>query len=186
MNELQIVDIEQKDITTWDFVALKEELSQALSVYKTTEYTDETIKLAKDDKAKLNKAKKIVEDQRKAYKAKCLAPYEELEPQIKEIVGMITEQSNAIDSVVKDFTERQKAEKEKEIRKYYDKKAFVLGNLATPLYTRILDSKWLNASASKSKVEEEIQIAIATCLTRYESENLDDSLTEISVKFVIE
>lgn len=53
-----------------------------------------------------------MQDQRKAYKAKCLAPYEALEPQIKEIVGMIEEQRVAIDDVVKDFTERQKAEKE--------------------------------------------------------------------------
>ena len=112
MNELQIVNLEQTDITTWNFAGLKEELSRALSVYKTTVYTDETIKMAKDDKAKLAKAKKIVEDQRKAYKAKCLAPYEALEPQIKEIVGMIEEQRVAIDDVVKDFTERQKAEKE--------------------------------------------------------------------------
>lgn len=139
MNELQIIDLEQTDITTWNFAGLKEELSRALSVYKTTVYTDETIKMAKEDKAKLAKAKKIVEDQRKAYKAKCLAPYEVLEPQIKEIVGMIEEQRVAIDDVVKDFTERQKAEKEEIVRKYYEKKAFVLGDLATPLFEKILD-----------------------------------------------
>lgn len=165
MNELQIIDLEQTDITTWNFAGLKEELSRALSVYKTTVYTDETIKMAKEDKAKLAKAKKIVEDQRKAYKAKCLAPYEVLEPQIKEIVGMIEEQRVAIDDVVKDFTERQKAEKEEIVRKYYEKKAFVLGDLATPLFEKILDPKWLNASTSKAKVEEAVQIAINNALT---------------------
>lgn len=164
MNELQIMDLEQTDITTWNFAGLKEELSRALSVYKTTVYTDETIKMAKEDKAKLAKAKKIVEDQRKAYKAKCLAPYEALEPQIKEIVGMIEEQRVAIDDVVKDYTERQKAEKEEVVRKYYEKKAFVLGDLAEPLFEKILDPKWLNASASKAKVEETIQIAINNAL----------------------
>ena len=164
MSELQIVTLEQTDITTWNFAQLKEELGKALSVYKNAVYTDETIKMAKDDKAKLAKAKKIVEDQRKAYKAKCLEPYEALEPQIKEIVGMIEEQRIAIDDVVKDFTERQKAEKEEAVRKYYDKKAFVLGDLAAPLFDRILDPKWLNASASKVKVEEGIQIAINNAL----------------------
>ena len=64
MNELQIVTLEQTDITTWNFAQLKEELGKALSVYKNAVYTDETIKMAKDDKAKLAKAKKIVEDQR--------------------------------------------------------------------------------------------------------------------------
>jgi hypothetical protein len=120
--------------------------------------------LAKDDKAKLAKVKKIIEEQRKAYKAKCLAPYEALEPQIKEIVGMVEEQRTAIDDVVKGFTERQKAEKEKSVREYYEKKAFILGDLATPLFEKLLNPKWLNASASRKKVEEEVQIAINNVL----------------------
>jgi hypothetical protein len=164
MNELQTINLEQTDITTWNFDRLKKELGEALSVYKTTVYTDETIKLAKDDKAKLAKVKKIIEDQRKAYKAKCLAPYEALEPQIKEIVGMVEEQRTAIDDVVKGFTERQKAEKEKSVREYYEKKAFILGDLATPLFEKLLNPKWLNASASRKKVEEEVQIAINNVL----------------------
>jgi hypothetical protein len=160
VNELKLVNLEQTDIETWNFEELKEELSKALSVYKTTVYTDDTIKMAKDDKAKLNKAKKIVEDRRKAYKEKCMKPYKALEPQIKEIVEMIEEQRTEIDGVVKDYTERQKAEKEETVRQYYNKKSFVLGELADTLYEKILDTKWLNASASKKKVQEEIQIAI--------------------------
>lgn len=159
MNELQVISLEDTDITTWDFVKLKEELGNALSVYKTTVYTDDTIKSAKDDKAKLAKAKKIIEDQRKAFKARCMEPYDALEPRIKEIVSMIEEQRVAIDEVVKDFTERQKAEKEAEVRAFYDKKAHVLGDLAAPLYEKILDQKWLNASSGK-KYQEEIQIKI--------------------------
>jgi hypothetical protein len=163
MEELQIVGLEKTDITAWNFSAIKDELARALSVYKTTVYTDETIKVAKDDKAKLAKAKKIVEDQRKAFKARCMEPYDALEPQIKEIVSMIDEQRVAIDEVVKDYTERQKAEKEAEVRAFYDKKAHVLGNLAAPLYEKILDQKWLTASSGK-KYQEEIQIKINDAL----------------------
>lgn len=163
MNELQIANLEQSDITTWDFTQLKDELGRALSVYKTTVYTDENIKLAKDDKAKLSKAKKIVEDRRKAFKTKCMEPYEALEPQIKELVSMIDEQYTAISEVVKDYTERQKAEKETEIRAYYDKKAHVLGDWADPLYEKILDQKWLTASSGK-KYKEEIQVKINEAL----------------------
>lgn len=164
MNDLQIVNLEKQEITDWNFEQIKEELSKSLSVYKTTVYTDDTIKLAKDDKATLNKAKKLVEDQRKAYKAKCLAPYEALEPKVKEIVAMIEEQRVLIDDVVKDYTERQKKEKEAAVKAYYDKKAFVLEDLAEALYEKLLDSKWLNASTSKAKYEEEIQIAINKAL----------------------
>ena len=163
MNELQIIN-EQQDITLWNFEQIKEELAKVLSEYENIAYTDETMKIAKDDKSKLAKAKKLVEDQRKAYKAKCLAPYEELEPKIKEIVDMIEEKRGKIDDVVKDYTNRKKDEKEAEVRAYYDKKAFVLGELAEPLYEKLLDSKWLNASTSKSKYQEEMQIAINNAL----------------------
>ena len=80
MNELQIVGLEKTEISSWDFESIKTELAQALSVYKNMVYTDESIKSAKDDKAVLAKLKKMVEDRRKAYKSKCLEPYEAIEP----------------------------------------------------------------------------------------------------------
>ena len=160
MNELQIVSLENTEISAWDFESIKSELAEALSVYKSMVYTDDSIKSAKDDKALLAKVKKLVEDQRKAYKAKCLAPYDAIEPKIKEIVSMIEEQRVLIDDVVKDYTERQKQEKLTAIKAYYDKKAFVLGADAERLFERLLDPKWLNASTAKKKYEEEIQLAI--------------------------
>jgi len=160
MNELQIISLEKTDITSWDFVSIKAELAQALSVYKNMVYSDETIKSAKDDKAVLAKVKKLIEDQRKAYKAKCLAPYEAIEPQLKELVSMIEDQRLQIDEVVKNYTERQKQEKLVSIREYYDKKAVVLGVYADCLFEKLLDTKWLNASSSMKKNEGEIQTAI--------------------------
>ena len=164
MNDLQIVNLEQMDVAMWNFEQLKGELSKALSLYETMVYTDETIKTAKNNKATLAKAKKLIEEKRKEYKAKCLAPYEALEPQIKELVLMIEEQRVMIDDVVKDYTERQKQEKEAEVRTYYNKKAFVLGELADALYGKILNPKWLNVSTSKSKYQEEMQTAINQAL----------------------
>lgn len=164
MNELLVSNLEQIDITKWDFEQLKEELESVLSEYRTLVYTDDTIKAAKNDRAQLGKAKKAVEDQRKAYKERCLAPYSAIEPRVKELVGMIEEQRQAIDDVVKDYTERQRAEKEKFVRSCYDKKSSTLGDLADSLYGKLLESEshsnWLNASVAKKKVEEEVQEAI--------------------------
>ena len=160
MNDLQIAALERTDIATWDFERIKANLGSALAVYKNTVYTDETIKSAKDDKATLAKAKKLVEDRRKAYKEKCLAPYTAIEPQIKELVTMIEDQRLSIEGVVKDYTERQKQEKEKEVRAYYDRKAAALGDLSSKLFEKLLDPKWLNASTKRAKYEEEVQLAI--------------------------
>ena len=160
MNELKLTNFDQGDITTWDFEQLRDELSNALSVYDNMVYTAENIKAAKDDKSTLNKAKKIIEDKRKAYKAKCLEPYDVIEPKIKGLVSMIEEKKVRLDTVVKDYTERQKLEKEAEVKEYYDKKAHVLGEHAAALYNTIKDTKWFNATTSKSKYQEEVQIAI--------------------------
>lgn len=160
MNDLQIVALGKSDITTWDFERIKKNLESALSVYQNTVYTDETIKSAKEDKATLAKAKKLVEDRRKAYKEQCLAPYTAIEPQIKELVTMIEDQRLLIDGVVKDYTDRQKQEKEKEVRAYYDRKAAPLGDLSSKLFQKLLDPKWLNASTKRAKYQEEVQLAI--------------------------
>lgn len=161
MNELQLTGLEQTEIVNWDFEGIKEDLKKTLSIYETTVYTDETIKTAKSDKATLAKAKKIVEDQRKAFKTKCLEPYDALEPKVKEIVGMIEEQRIAIDSVVKEYTERQKQQKQEEVKKFYMKKASPLGDLAEPLFEKVLDPKWLNATTTKSKYSEEVIAAVS-------------------------
>ena len=160
MAELQVVNLEGTEITRWDFALLKSELEQKLELYKTLVYTDDNIKSAKNDRTTLNKAKKVIEDCRKAYKAQCLAPYEALEPQVKELVAMIEEQRLLIDETVKEYENRQKQEKEIAVKAYYDKKAAQLGEHADVLYTKLLDQKWLNASTTKAKYEEGIQTAI--------------------------
>lgn len=165
MEDLQIVNLENTDIGGWNLALLKTQLEQRLAYYKGMVYTDDSIKSAKDDRTTLNKAKKIIEDARKAYKAKCLEPYEALEPQVKELVDMLETQRGLIDDTVKDYENRQKAEKEAEIRAYYNKKAFVLGEYAETLYDKLLDAKWLNASTTKAKYEEGVQLAINNALS---------------------
>ncbi len=162
MNDLQIVNLENTDITVWDFPSIKAELQRHLDTYAGIAYTDETIKDAKNDRTTLNKVKKVIEDARKAYKARCLAPYDALEPEIKELVDMVEKQRVLIDETVKDYETRQKESKELEVRKYYDRKAVILGNLADVLYPKLFDKKWTNATTARNKYEEGIMAAINT------------------------
>ena len=160
MNGSEIIISTGNDVTKWDFTAIKAELERRLADYADLVYTDESIGAAKDDRATLRKVKKNIDDARKAYKKKCMEPYEAMEPKLKELMELIDRQNYAIDHVVKDYEARKKSEKEKKIREYYDRKAVILGELSDPLYDRILNPKWLNASTSKIKYEEGIQIAI--------------------------
>ena len=54
MNDLQIVRLDNTDITGWDFAMLKAELQSRLDSYAGLVYTDETIKSAKTDRTTLN------------------------------------------------------------------------------------------------------------------------------------
>ena len=160
MNELQIIKLENTDISGWDFATLRAELQSRLDFYSALVYSDENIKDAKNDRTTLNKVKKVIDDARKAYRARCLAPYEALEPQIKELVDMVERHRLLIDDTIKNYEHRQKEEKEREIRSYYDRKSTVLGELADRLYPLLFDKKWTNASTARAKYEEGILEAI--------------------------
>ena len=75
---------------------LKSELAPKLKFYKNLVVTEDSIKDAKSDRAKLNKLKSAFEDKRKEMKKICLAPYEELEKECKENTSMIDEASVSI------------------------------------------------------------------------------------------
>lgn len=162
MEQLQIVEIENTDITNWDFDSIKRGLEEKLSVYKTMVYTDSSIKSAKEDRAQLNKAVKVIEAARKEYKNRCLAPYNELEPKVKELVTMINEQVDTIKQTVDDYDTRQREEKEAAVRNFYDKKATTLGEYADRFYDSLFDPKWTNQSTTRPKYEAAIQEAINT------------------------
>ena len=164
MDSLQLISLESTDIRTWDFSVLKAELQKYLSEYEGLVYTDETIKDAKKDKAELNKAKKVIEDARKAYKTRCLEPYEAIEPKIKELTGLIEDRRLQIDETVKEYEGRKKAAKEKEVREYYDRISGSLGADAERIYQKIFDTKWTNATTATAKYREEIQSAVASVI----------------------
>lgn len=113
MNGSEIIISTGNDVTKWDFPAIKAELERRLADYADLVYTDESIGAAKDDRATLRKVKKNIDDARKAYKKKCMEPYEAMEPKLKELMELIDQQNYAIDHVVKDYEARKKSEKEK-------------------------------------------------------------------------
>ena len=169
MNELQIIKFDNTDITMWDFPALKAELLASMSDFDGLVYTDNTIKDAKKDRTTLSKAKKVVEDARKAYKARCLEPYEAIEPQIKELTSLIEERRLQIDKTVKEFEYRQKEAKKKEVREYYDRVSGGFGETAERIWEKIFEPKWVNATTGVAKYREEIQTDIADVTRGMES-----------------
>ena len=136
----------------WNHEEIKKEVSEKIEHYKNLVYTDEQIKDAKSDRATLNKFVKALEDKRKEIKKQCLAPYEDFEKKMKEIVAIVNEPIGLIDTQLKEYEEkrkREKATKVDEILKEAEK------SLPDDMHIPF-DSKWLNSSVSMKSIKEAI------------------------------
>ena len=71
----------------WNFEELKAEITAAAQEYETSVYTDDTIKAAKADRAKLNKFVDALEGKRTEIRKKLLEPDELFGQQVKELTG---------------------------------------------------------------------------------------------------
>lgn len=127
------------------FDALKTAVMEKVAVYEGVIYTEETVKVAKEDRAYLNKQAQELDAIRKTVKAEFLAPYTEFENKVKEIKAIIDNASAGIDAQVKTFEAEAKERKRAEVENLWKEKSDIDIN-------RVFDPKWLNASASMSKI----------------------------------
>ena len=138
----------------FNFEELKADLAPKLDVYKNLLVTPDTIKDAKDDKAKLNKLRTAIEDKRKEVKKVCMTPYEAFEVQCKEIVRMIDEPVKSIDEQIKAFEEKERKAKYDRLKEYF-LKCTAAGDV-TIKFDRILNPKWANKSMKEAALQQEI------------------------------
>lgn len=157
--ELKIIQQESLQPIEFNFEEIKNYLSTQLEHYNSITYTEDKVKDAKSDRATLNKFKGAIEARRMEIKKAHMKPYEDFEKKIKEIVALIDQPILAIDTQVKSFEEKTKAEKRKEIEAIYSESIGDLSELL-PL-KKIWDEKWLNASVTIKNVKAEILETIA-------------------------
>lgn len=138
---------------TWNNEELKAEIAEKMQEYKTLAFTEETIKEAKADRAKLNKLRTGFEEERKRIKKLCVAPYEKFEQQVKEVVALIDEPIKLIDRQIKEVEEQKKIRKRKEIEELFAG----IGFQQFVSLDDIFDEKWLNASVPMSRIEEQMK-----------------------------
>ena len=175
--ELKMQEVQFPQVIQFNFAELKEEITAKAELYKNMVYTEDTIKEAKADKASLNKFIKVLEDKRKDVKKQCLQPYEDFEKQIKELVAIVNEPVQLIDSQVKAYDEKRKAEKLDQIKAIWeesDHPEWLSCNM-------IFDNRWLNVTFSLKQVQD----AITERLTQINTELTTlNSLTEFAFEAV--
>jgi len=142
----------------FNYEELKQEIVATSAKYANMVYTDETMKEAKADRAKLNKFCDALSAERIKVKKKCLEPYDDFEKKIKELTGIVGEPIREIDDQVKAYEQKQKEEKKAQIEEIWETEKSEL-TADIPL-AKIWDEKWLNTSTSIKKVKEDIRDAI--------------------------
>lgn len=136
----------------WNHEEIKAEVAEKVEYYKTLVYTDDQVKDAKSDRAKLNAFVKALEDKRKEVKKKCLEPYEKFEKEMKEIISIVNEPIALIDTQIKGYEDEKK-------KKKYDDILAAWKEIDAPegiTLEKIYNPKWLNASVSLKKAVEEM------------------------------
>ena len=136
----------------WNHEEIKAEVAEKVEYYKTLVYTDDQVKDAKADRAKLNAFVKALEDKRKEVKKKCLEPYEKFEKEMKEIISIVNEPIALIDTQIKGYEDEKK-------KKKYDDILNAWKEIDAPegiTLEKIYNPKWLNASVSLKKAVEEM------------------------------
>lgn len=152
MNELQVVVQQTPGTVTWNYEDLKKAITNALEVYKTTEYDDSNIGQAKKDRAMLNNLSKSVNARKIEIKKKCLEPYELIETQAKELMAIIQEPIAVIDERLTEY-ENARRKKARAVILEYMQKAFegIEQQIADKAKNALYDDRWENATAKKSE-----------------------------------
>lgn len=118
--------------------------------YKNITFTEETIKEAKEEKAKINKFKSEVANYRKNIVAEYNKPIKIFEDTSKETEKILTETYNTINSQVANYEDIEKQRKEQEIKEYFEEYK-VANNIDFVNYGQANINVTLTASVKKLK-----------------------------------
>ena len=118
--------------------------------YKNITFTEETIKEAKEEKAKINKFKSEVANYRKNIVAEYNKPIKIFEDTSKETEKILTETYNTINSQVANYEDIEKQRKEQEIKEYFEEYK-VANNIDFVNYGQAKINVTLTASVKKLK-----------------------------------
>lgn len=156
MLELKIFSPQENGFVTeikWNNEELKAAIAEKMKEYKGLVFTEETISEGKKDRANLNKLRGAIDDERKRVKKLCMEPCNRFEKEVKEVLALVDEQINAIDVQIKEVEQIKREEKRKAVQELFES----IGFQKFVTLEMIWDEKWLNASVTLSKVENQMK-----------------------------
>ena len=156
--ELIIYNPQIPEMIKFNNEELIKELTEKLGHYNSLTYTDNEIKTAKMDRATLNKFREAIDKRRKEIKSNCMKPYTDFESKVKQIIEMIDKPILAIDTQVKTYEQKVKAEKRESIIAFFNESIGELAELV-PI-EKIWIEKWLNATETIKAIKNDITLVL--------------------------
>jgi hypothetical protein len=146
----EIIENNGEEVKAW--------LRDVMQKYEGLVVTPESIKSAKEDKAKLNKLRTALEERRKEVKRDYLAPYQRFEENYKELLALIDKPIAGIDSQIRALDEQERQQKYDRLKAYFGQcvTGAAPNDAAFIRFEDILNPKWANKTLSESKLEQEL------------------------------
>lgn len=154
--ELRVNEVQLPEAISFNYEELKKELTEKVSMYESLVYTDEQIKDAKEDRAKLNKLKKTLNDERIRMEKEYMKPFDDFKSKLNEIISIIDKPVGVIDKQVKAYEEQKKQEKLESIKELW-------ASMEHPeelTFNKVFQDKFLNASTSMKVVKQYFEDAV--------------------------
>lgn len=182
MDELKVLVEQKPGVIKSNFNEIKDALKVQMTAYTSLEITEDNTKERKADLATLRKIRKAVDDERKRIKKEFSNPYEEFEKEVKDVLAVIDEPIDLIDSKLKEFDEARAAEKLNHVKELYSEN---IGEYEEYIpFGSIFNNKWLNASAKDRDIvydisEAKTRVMSALDAVRSLKSEIEDELIEI-------
>lgn len=149
--EVRVNEIQIPERIEFNYEELKAELIAKAETYETLVYTDEQIREGRADRAKLNKLKTALNDERIRREREYMEPFNVFKEQVNDLIKIIDKPIAAIDKQLKGYEEKKKADKRVEIGSMWsqlpDKPDWMV-------LKQIWDDRWLNASTNERQIKD--------------------------------
>lgn len=154
--ELKVEEIKALAPLQFNYEELKANLTAKVETYKSMVYTDENIKVAKSDRALLNKLKKAINDEkiRVVKELRDIYKIDEFESKCKELISIIDDANKNVDTQVKAYEQNIKDEKLKEIMNFFIENVGEYEELIN--FDKIFNERWLNATYKMEQIQKDI------------------------------
>ena len=163
-------------ITNYD--ELEKKLREEVEKYKIDTINEDTYKLAKANKAKLNKLVDEVNDTRIEAEKAYMLPFMQGKEQCNNLINIVKEVSSELDKGIKEVDERTKGDKYSKIKSYFDS----INDLPIEV-DDILNTKWLNKTTKFEDIQNEINLRLSAI--KYDITQLKSLSDDSSFSFVL-